>query len=69
MSEQIDGRRESPWSIDRLMQLVPARWRRGAAVVPVVRLSGVIGAVTPLRPGRPTAFSCARVWPFTVTCE
>src|SRR5712671_272530 len=51
MSEQIDSRRESPWSIDRLMQLVPARWRRGAAVVPVVRLSGVIGAVTPLRPG------------------
>jgi len=35
----------------RLMDLVPARWRRGAAVVPVVRLSGVIGAVTPLRPG------------------
>jgi len=33
------------------MKLVPARWRRGAAVVPVVRLSGVIGAVTPLRPG------------------
>ncbi|WP_370691252.1 S49 family peptidase [Bradyrhizobium sp.] len=33
------------------MQLVPARLRRGAAVVPVVRLSGVIGAVTPLRPG------------------
>ncbi|MGL1701425.1 hypothetical protein ACSTH3_00080, partial [Vibrio parahaemolyticus] len=28
----------------------PARWR-GEAVVPVVRLSGVIGAVTPLRPG------------------
>src|ERR1700755_1494884 len=51
MSEQIDSRRESPWSMDRLMQLVPARWRRGAAVVPVVRLSGVIGAVTPLRPG------------------
>jgi signal peptide peptidase SppA len=51
MSEQIDGRRESQWSMDRLMDLVPARWRRGAAVVPVVRLSGVIGAVTPLRPG------------------
>src|ERR1700709_1550715 len=51
MSEQIGGRRESPWSMDRLMQLVPARWRRGAAIVPVVRLSGVIGAVTPLRPG------------------
>jgi signal peptide peptidase SppA len=37
--------------MDRLMELVPARLRRGAAVVPVVRLSGVIGAVTPLRPG------------------
>src|ERR1700716_2006335 len=51
MSEQIDSRRESPWPMDRLMGLVPARWRRGAAIVPVVRLSGVIGAVTPLRPG------------------
>jgi signal peptide peptidase SppA len=37
--------------IDRLMEWVPARLRRGAAIVPVVRLSGVIGAVTPLRPG------------------
>jgi signal peptide peptidase SppA len=37
--------------IDRLMKFVPARLRRDAAVVPVVRLSGVIGAVTPLRPG------------------
>src|SRR5882757_6104887 len=51
MSEQVDRRREQAWSMDRLMDLVPARWRRGAAVVPVVRLSGVIGAVTPLRPG------------------
>ena len=33
------------------MKLVPERWRRGTTVVPVVRLSGVIGAVTPLRPG------------------
>jgi signal peptide peptidase SppA len=33
------------------MKLVPRRWQRGTAVVPVVRLSGVIGAVTPLRPG------------------
>jgi signal peptide peptidase SppA len=33
------------------MAWLPARLRRGAAVVPVVRLSGVIGAVTPLRPG------------------
>ncbi len=34
-----------------LMNLVPKRGQRGAAGVPVVRLSGVIGAVTPLRPG------------------
>src|SRR5437868_9573889 len=50
MSE-IDSRRQAPWSMDRLMQFLPARWRPGAAVVPVVRLAGVIGAVTPLRPG------------------
>jgi signal peptide peptidase SppA len=31
--------------------LLPARFRPGQAVVPVVRLSGVIGAVTPLRTG------------------
>ena len=37
--------------IDRLKTLVPERFRPGTAVVPVVRLSGVIGAVTPLRPG------------------
>src|SRR6201992_3882392 len=37
--------------IDRLKALVPERFRPGTAVVPVVRLSGVIGAVTPLRPG------------------
>ena len=37
--------------VDRLMQYLPARFRPGTAVVPVVRLSGVIGAVTPLRPG------------------
>lgn len=34
----------------RLLRLLPARFRR-TAVVPVVRLSGTIGAVTPLRPG------------------
>ena len=34
-----------------LARLLPARWRRDVAVVPVVRLSGTIGAVTPLRPG------------------
>ena len=56
MSEQISDRREASearskglW--DRVQGMLPARFRRGAAVVPVVRLSGVIGAVTPLRPG------------------
>jgi len=37
--------------IDRCMEWVPARLRRGTVVVPVVRLAGLIGAVTPLRPG------------------
>jgi len=32
-------------------RLVPKRWRRDIAVVPVVRLTGVIGFSTPLRPG------------------
>src|ERR1700710_230351 len=51
MREQTGGRHEAPAMMDRLMEFVPARARRGAAIVPVVRLSGVIGAVTPLRPG------------------
>jgi signal peptide peptidase SppA len=50
MTEQTDDRSGSKL-INRIVEWVPARWRRGAAVVPVVRLSGVIGAVTPLRPG------------------
>jgi signal peptide peptidase SppA len=33
------------------MGFLPARLRPGTTVVPVVRLSGLIGAVTPLRPG------------------
>jgi signal peptide peptidase SppA len=48
---QIDERGGWRGLIDRLTELVPARLRRGIAVVPVVRLSGLIGAVTPLRPG------------------
>jgi signal peptide peptidase SppA len=50
MEERIN---RSGWRglIDRLLELLPARLRPGTAVVPVVRLSGLIGAVTPLRPG------------------
>jgi signal peptide peptidase SppA len=55
MTEQISDRaviRDGwPGLIDRSMAMLPARFRRGVAVVPVVRLSGVIGAVTPLRQG------------------
>lgn len=38
-------------SLDFLLRLVPARFRADIPVVPVVRLSGVIGMGTPLRPG------------------
>ena len=51
MSEQLSDRTGLPGLLDRLKDLLPAKLRRGSAVVPVVRLSGVIGAVTPLRPG------------------
>ena len=37
--------------LEMLTRWLPARFRRGIPVVPVVRLNGVIGAVTPLRPG------------------
>jgi len=50
MAEQLNDRAGSGL-VDKLMQYLPARFRPGTAVVPVVRLSGVIGAVTPLRPG------------------
>jgi serine protease SohB len=45
--------------LDRLRTLVPRRFRTDIPVVPVVRLSGVIGLSTPLRPGL-TLGSCAR---------
>jgi signal peptide peptidase SppA len=51
MSEQTSDRRRWPGLRDKLIELIPARLRPGTAVVPVVRLSGVIGSVTPLRPG------------------
>jgi signal peptide peptidase SppA len=51
MSEQLSDRKEMPNLVDRVKQLIPAKFRPDIPVVPVVRLSGVIGAVTPLRPG------------------
>ena len=59
MAEQLNDRAGSGL-VDKLMQYLPARFRPGTAVVPVVRLSGVIGAVTPLRPGM-TLAGVARV--------
>jgi signal peptide peptidase SppA len=51
ISDQAVVREGWPGLIDRCLDMLPARFRRGSAVVPVVRLSGVIGAVTPLRQG------------------
>src|SRR5262249_16339592 len=42
-----------------LLSLVPRRFRGDIPVVPVVRLSGVIGFSTPLKPGL-TLATCAR---------
>lgn len=44
------GFNQAGW-LDSLGKLVPARFRSDIPVVPLVRLSGVIGSVTPLRPG------------------
>jgi signal peptide peptidase SppA len=51
MTEHTSERVGWPSLIDRVTEWLPARMRRGAVVVPVVRLSGMIGAVTPLRQG------------------
>ncbi|MCP4621659.1 MAG: S49 family peptidase [Bradyrhizobium sp.] len=51
MSEQFSDRSSVPNLITNLKEYLPARLRRDIPVVPVVRLSGTIGAVTPLRPG------------------
>ncbi|MDQ8730796.1 S49 family peptidase [Bradyrhizobium sp. LHD-71] len=53
MSETRTDARERPLgsTLRGLKRLLPPRFRGDAPVVPVVRLSGVIGAVTPLRPG------------------
>jgi len=51
MTEKSNDPRKWPAPIEKMMEWIPARLRRGSAVVPVVRLSGLIGAVTPLRPG------------------
>src|SRR6059058_3900098 len=51
MSEQTSDRVGLPALLARVKEYLPAPLRRDVPVVPVVRLSGVIGAVTPLRPG------------------
>src|SRR5246127_995469 len=48
---EISDRLTWPGLLDRLTKMLPARLRPGTPFVPVVRLSGLIGAVTPLRPG------------------
>jgi len=51
MSDQAIAGRTEQGLFDSLGKWLPARFRRDIPVVPVVRLSGTIGAVTPLRPG------------------
>ena len=51
MSEHFSEARQGPVGIEKWLSWIPTRLWPGRAVVPVVRLSGVIGAVTPLRPG------------------
>ncbi|WP_409977541.1 MULTISPECIES: S49 family peptidase [unclassified Bradyrhizobium] len=50
MVDNLTQADSTPTLFERWKAMLPARLR-GAPVVPVVRLSGVIGAVTPLRPG------------------
>src|SRR6266566_1792665 len=49
MAEHL--RRVAARAIAAARALLPKRWRRGFAVVPVVRLTGVIGLAAPLRGG------------------
>src|SRR4029079_8080030 len=51
MNQQISDRSGLPGLVAKVKEYLPARLRGGVPVVPVVRLSGTIGAVTPLRPG------------------
>ena len=51
MSEQFSDRGGLPALLAKAKEYLPARLRGDVPVVPVVRLSGTIGAVTPLRPG------------------
>jgi ClpP class serine protease len=49
--ERYADQRRTPATTLLTFARVAACWRRGVAVVPVVRLAGVIGFSTPLRPG------------------
>ncbi|MCG6207631.1 S49 family peptidase [Rhodopseudomonas sp. HC1] len=51
MNEPVADSRGPSGLLGGLGKLIPARFRSDIPVVPVVRLSGTIGAVTPLRPG------------------
>jgi signal peptide peptidase SppA len=50
-SQQAVGR-EVLGGLHRFLRpVLPKRWRAGVAIVPVIRLTGLIGFATPLRPG------------------
>ena len=51
MTEQFSDRKRVPSLLAGLKKYLPSRLRGDVPVVPVIRLSGTIGAVTPLRLG------------------
>src|SRR6202140_3442319 len=51
MTEHSNDPRKWPAPVEKMMEWIPARLRRGRPRGPGGRLFGLIGAVTPLRPG------------------
>jgi hypothetical protein len=50
-----------------LRRLLPQRFRRDRPIVPVVRLTGIIGFSTPLRPGLTLAGIALANWPSNIS--
>lgn len=52
---------EATTPLQKLATYLPAAWTRRGALIPVLRFSGAIGAVTPLRPGLTLSTSAAAI--------
>jgi signal peptide peptidase SppA len=59
MQNQSDELRPSP--LERLSRLLPPAWTGRGALIPVLRFSGTIGMVSPLRPGLSLSTSAAAI--------